>query len=754
MLSLIPGLVALVAQAVQVPAAAPSWRRDTVTYQSERLRQIVAAAAQHNRRVPPGLGAYRARLESEISIGSQRPDKGEVSVSVEQVASELTFNRTGAFEQRVTGYRSQSLGLQFASIGFFRNAWAVPSLYGNRLALLFGRDSVSRRPQVGRQPVNRATVFAIHPLAEDRERVYRYRGGDTVVVLRLNEREIPIIRVEVEPRDDVPEETVIFTGELDLDATRTHLVRMRGYFARVGRRKPKFDLLNRSRLQGIAFVELVNSELDQRYWLPSYQRFEAQATAPWIGDTRAVLRIVSRFRSYDITPPPGAAPGTEASGTAPPRAGTEGPGDTLRIREHRLSFAPADSMKGFTAWRDEIGAMSSAVAATDFDDVAPDLWRATGPPTTSVRPERVNDVVHVNRIEGVWTGLGITRRFREQAPGLMMRAIAGYAWSERAARGRAIVEYNRARARYALRVGRSLDITNDFRVAFDSGNATNAIFGIDDYDYVDRRSAMLSVAHLLPGRFGSAMRIDAGLVDDRQARVAMERSLIGRHQFRENRAVLEGRYARSALTIDWRPDINGELMRMGYGGRVYYERGDGDADYQRVELRGATRWNSGRVTIAARADVGQVFGRVIPPQQLFELGSSEALPGYGFKEFAGDRAALFRGVAMYRFNIWQVPVPLTRRLWLPSPSPALSVGIQAGWTDISTAAARVAVDQLGIIDPAQLALWRPVSRGSDGVRATVTGGLRFFGGAVGVLLARPVDHRGGWHLRLTLGGQL
>lgn len=738
-------LAALIALAVHVPAASPPWASDTTTYESARLKAIVEDAVRANRRVPPALGSYTAQVESEIAIGSKRPDKGELSFSVEQVASTLVWDRTGAFEQRVTGYRSQALGLQFATIGLFRNAWAVPSLYGNRLALLFGSDTSERRPPVGRRRAARATAFAIHPLAEDRERVYRYRGGDTVMTLRLNDREIPIVRIEVGVRADVPKETVVFTGELDLDAVRKQIVRMRGYFSRVGGAASRTGLLGATRLQGIAFVELVNSELDQSYWLPSYQRFEAQATAPFIGDARAVLRIVSRFRNYEFRAPDGEA----VMGVS-----ITGPSDTIRVREHRLSFAPADSMQQFTAWRSELGAASSAVAATDFDDVAPDLWRPTGPPLTTLRPERVDDVVHVNRIEGVWTGLGITRQFRERRPGLTVRAIAGYAWSERTFRGRAIAEYARGPVRYGARAGRSLDITNDFRVAFDSGNATNAVFGVDDYDYVDRRSAMISAARILHQRFGSTVRLDLGIVDDRNARPAMARGLIGRRKFRDNRAVQEGRYARTALTVDWRPDVNGELMRVGYGGRVYYERGDGDLSYQRVEMRAAMRWNNGRVTAAARADAGQVFGRVLPPQQIFELGSSEALPGYGFKEFAGNQAALFRGIVMYRLNRWNVPVRITRRLWLPSPSPALSVGIQAGWTDISTPAAQVAVDQLGVVDPNQLALWRPVSRASDSVRATVTGGIRFFGGAMGVLLARPVDHSGAWRLLVTFGGQL
>lgn len=738
-------LLALLAIAMQVPAARPSWARDTTTYESVRLKEIVEEAVRANRRVPPALGSYTAQVESEISIGSKRPDQGELSFSVEQVASTLRWDRTGAFEQRVTGYRSQALGLQFATVGLFRNAWAVPSLYGNRLALLFGRDTSERGPPVGRGRSSRATAFAIHPLAEDRERVYRYRGGDTVVTLRMNDREIPIVRVEVDVRPDVPSETVVFTGELDLDAVRQQIVRMRGYFSRVGGRANRTGLLGAARLQGIAFVELVNSELDQSYWLPSYQRFEAQATAPFIGDARAVLRIVSRFRNYEIQAP---------SGESVTRVDITGPADTMRVREHRLTFAPADSMQQFTAWRAELGAASTAVAATDFDDVAPSSWRPTGPPITTLRPERVDDVVHVNRIEGIWTGLGITRQFREQLPGLTVRAIAGYAWSERTSRGRAIAEYVRGRARYGARVGRSLDITNDFRVAFDSGNATNAIVGVDNYDYVDRRSAMISAARIVRRRFGSAVRLDIGLADDRNAHLSLERGLVGRRRFRDNRMVQEGRYARTALTFDWRPDVNGELMRVGYGGRAYYERGDGDLNYQRVEVRAAMRWNSGRVTAAARADAGQVFGRVLPPQQIFELGSSEALPGYGFKEFAGDRAALFRGIVMYRLNRWNVPVRITRRLWLPSPSPALSAGIQAGWTDISTNAARVAIEQLGVVDPTQLASWRPVSRASDGVRATVTGGVRFFGGAVGVLMARPLDQGGKWRLLVTFGGQL
>jgi hypothetical protein len=92
---------------------------------------------------------------------------------------------------------------------------------------------------------------------------------------------------------------------------------------------------------------------------------------------------------------------------------------------------------------------------------------------------------------------------------------------------------------------------------------------------------------------------------------------------------------------------------------------------------------------------------------------------------------------------------------LPSPSPALAVGVQAGWTDVSTSAARVALAALGRApDSTSLALWRPVSRASDGVHATLYAGIRFFGGAVGLMLARPLDQGSKWRLAVTLGQQM
>jgi hypothetical protein len=144
-----------------------------------------------------------------------------------------------------------------------------------------------------------------------------------------------------------------------------------------------------------------------------------------------------------------------------------------------------------------------------------------------------------------------------------------------------------------------------------------------------------------------------------------------------------------------------------------------------------------------------VWGAVIPPQQLFELGGSGVLPGYTYKEFAGDRAALLRTSAFYSFPVWRSPHRLWRTLVIPGVGPGLAAGFQGGWTTLSTDAAQVAVAQLG-------AGWSaiPVSRATGGFRATLGLGVTLFSGAAHFGFARPVDHQAGWRFVGGLGRSL
>ena len=699
---------------------------DTGRYASPALQQLVREAAEVNRRVPPMLGGYRAKLESEISIGNRRSEGMEMSVQLEQIASTLTWDRTGEYKQVVTGYRSQSVGTTFATLGFFRVGWAIPSLYGNRLALLFGRDTTEevrrRRDRRGGDP-----MYAVHPLADDRDKYYRYVGGDTVIIMRVDGREIPIVRVEVQLRDDVPNRSVIFIGELDLDATRKQLVRLRGYFAVVGGPKPKFDLLSEARLQGIAFVEAVNAEVNGQFWLPAYQRFEAHATSNTVGDGRAIFRILTRYRDREFFP-------------APPEVVVGSPADTLSVRPFRLAVEHPDTLSAFTDWRTDLGAANAEVSAEDFNDVAPDQWRPDGPPRFSIETERLLDVLRTDRVQGVFTGIGAVYRYRDAAPGLTLRSAVGYAWSERTVRGRGVVEYRRGRTLTALRAVRSLDITNDFRNPYDSGSTTGMLFGRDDYDYVDRTSLSLHLIRFLSDQRGS-WRLETGVVRDRDVQAQLAQSPIGwGSPFRPNRLALEGNYVRTAAILEWHPDVTLEFLRPGLGARLSYERGDGELTYQRAEGRFTARTNRGPLAFGARLDVG-ITDPTAPPQQFFELGANQNLPGYDYKEFAGDQAAVLRGQVLWRFNVLGAPVRVTQRLWLPPAAPALSLAVQAGYSRATTAAALNTVTLLG-------------STTTGHVRSSASLTVRFFGQAVGLGVARPLDYPGKWRWVFEFGQRL
>ena len=144
-----------------------------------------------------------------------------------------------------------------------------------------------------------------------------------------------------------------------------------------------------------------------------------------------------------------------------------------------------------------------------------------------------------------------------------------------------------------------------------------------------------------------------------------------------------------------------------------------------------------------RLDGGIVVAKDPPPQTLFELGGLNGrLAGYEYKEFAGDRAGVGRAYAAYGFPILRAPYRLGRFL-VPGLSPGLAVGLDAGWTELSTAAARAAVLEMGEAN----ALSRPTER----IRSTAFLGLTFFSNSLQVGIARPIDGPAPWRWRVQLG---
>jgi hypothetical protein len=698
-------------------------------YETAALEAIVSRAAELNARIPAGLESYRARVETELSFVRAEPDGRETVLQLEQVASDVFWRADGGVLQRLIGYRSQTLGASFSGLSFFDVPWLVPILYGERIDLV--RTGGPAYTEGGALLRRRA----LHPFAPTRDEVYRFTGGDTVDVIVLPARRIPIIRIHVEPRAQPRLPTLLFHGDIDIDVTRMHIVRMQGRLVPSGRARTALDLV----AQGVLFVSFETAEYDEGYWLPRTQRFESQAITR-LGEERILFRAISRFVDIHTNDP-----------------------EAIRVAadpiEHPFGLMVGGDDLGalgrFGEWRIGMGDLNAEVDARDFDQWAPPGIRRTGNPRVFVGARRFSQLLRVNTAEGVFTGAGLSFDAGDAWPGFGARVHGGWAWAEQDWRGGAEL-FQRYRGWEGLVRGeRLLAHTNDFTWAMDPEPNVPPMLSGDLYDYLDRQVG--GVVLRTTRSEGVGFRFEAARARDRNVgRNVMEwphppplphpppegwvPPPTHAGDTRLNRPVAEGDYWLGRAELRLNPSAGGISLHPGLALRLAYEGATGELDWQRVEAGFAHRRMYGRWTLSLRGDAGAAFtpaGEEPVPQALYELGTTTDLPGFAFKEFVGDRAALGRSTVMYTLPIFNAPIRLGS-FWLPAPAPSPSVGLQVGWTDASPETLQL-MDRFG---------WRT----SEGARAAVDVRLRFFGGSVNVGAARPLDRDGQWRFVWGLVG--
>jgi hypothetical protein len=707
---------------------------DTV-YSTPALRSFIARAAIENLAPPRELMGYRATAETELAF-ILRDSLGRESVGqIEQLAAQADWDRGGRYDLHVVGYRAQSLGAPYSALTFTR-MYTVPTLYGSRLVIGMN-DGIRRTRQdsqffrrvqkqdsvAGRQPYR-----AVHPLAGDRDKYYRFSGGDTVATISSNGRSIRVVRVVTELLSNPAANFVGFRGELDFDADRFQLVRMRGRFENITSRKDPFFIRSTGAV-AVAYVEFENAEVGGKYWLPTFQRSEFQVQMQMLGDVRPIYRIVTRFRDFKLSLNDSIETVAEADTAPKPLAPTRA----------KLTFASKDSVSRYGQWEENIGSKISAVGADDFEDLAPDVWRPTGAPRISWWPKDMGDIVRYNRVEGLFTGLSTNVRFRDMAPGLTARANLGYAWEERTMRGLATASLRRGRWITAARGERALALTNDFLNDLETGLGIGPLLsGLDDADYVDRRVGAFSITRIIKDVDRALLSAEVAYVGDRPEFSRLSNSFLATHAvFRPNRGVLSGDYARGTLFFDFHPRVTGEGLTPGIGARIKYTIAGGDLSWQQLEARLSARRYWHGLIFASHLDLGAVVGDVIPPQALYELGGGDNLPSYGYKEFAGDRAALGRSLVAYYFPILRTPKRIGRWM-IPGLSPGLGAGIHGGWTGALSPQAYASILALGGDGVT------PISAPSGRIRATADVRFTILSGAIGAGIARPVDHPAKW----------
>jgi hypothetical protein len=703
------------------------------TYASPALRDLIDRAAVANAIVPPTLASYRAHVETEMAMILVDTLGRERTGQVEQMGGTVQWRPDSGFFTNVEGYRTQSSGVPISLLGVIRN-WTVPMLYGQRL--LLGLD-FSETPEPGTTKVGqrRDTLRAVHPFGADRRLFYRFTGGDTIGFITTQTRRFPLVQIIAHPNLAIEANFAAFDGEIDIDGDRGEIVRMRGRFV-VSQRMSRYRgltgaLVKASGVVGVAYIEFENAEHLGRYWLPATQRVELQTTTPLANGVRFTFRTITRFSDFDIE---------------------QQAADTSRLisGRRRTNFASTDSLAKFGDWRSELGSTSASVSATDFDDIEPPQWKQTGEPRVVYFPSRIDHVLRFNRVEGLFTGAEVSYEFRDDAPGLVARANAGWAWSEETARGSLSLSRSWSRSSTSLIAERRLVPTQDFEREFASlGRGIGAFLSsIEEADYVDRWSASVAHARVIRSVDHALLTVQAAVARDHDVAASLEHGpIVHSRAFLPNRHARTGSFVLGSLGYELHPNVTGELLEPGFGFSMNGEGATGQLQWTRFEGSVALRHYLGPVTIVGRADAGVVLSNDPPPQTLFELGGiSGRLEGYSYKEFAGDRAAVARTYASYALPVLRAPYRFGR--WLvPGLTPGLAASIDAGWAELSSDAARASVLEMGDGTEAN-AVSHPTGR----IRSTVFAGLTFFSNSVQVGFARPIDQQAPWKFRFQLGG--
>jgi hypothetical protein len=687
--------------------------------------QIVEAAAAVNRTAMFAPTGYSATIETETATLGRREGRIEGATTIEQTSSRVQWSNDGGFVQHVVGSRSFPNAIPLSRLAFLRIGWVVPTLAGARLQVIArSGPGQTRFDETLRGPM--APDIVVHPLSEDRDRFYRYAGG-TPARRIIDGQERNVLAVEVIPVSQLAREETLFEGEMDLDAESNAVLRLIGRIKVVGRvKRGGFMNLPDMFEPTVTLVELVNRRMPDGSWIPSVQRFEIQTASSLASGSGAARRVISRFHD--------AAPLGGGGGPVAIAASTSG---------YLLSSASNDSLRGFRGWHAAAGKATGRVAEADFSRWRPARRVPTGRPQLLIQGLRSGDFFRLNRVEGPFTGLSLIEEFRDAAPGLSLRATAGYAWSEERARGAAGVAWQSGGWTMEGGAARSLDVTNKFRNQFDNP-ALGALMGRDPWDYLEREGGGGALTRSLGG--GSIARVEFARVSDNAVSRHMNSSLSG-GRLRVNRNITEGSYWRTRAVLDWHPEVSPLFAKDGIGFRGEVESGSGDLDYTRVEGRLVLRKSVSRVFFIARLHAGAVVSDAPPPQQLFELGGPAGLPGYEYKEFAGTRAVLFRARLSYPVPLLDLPLRLGSGVTLPSLAPAISIGFQGGFTDANDGAGLDAVRSLGdkrdektgeiLYDPNGLAL--PAAVASDKFRTSVDIRMGFFGDALAVGFARALE---------------
>jgi hypothetical protein len=618
-------VLAFLAAVPASPLAAQAWNTPealALVARGSARRQVIQADTS--------LRSYQARAHgfvfflAQVGQGLTQPPR---LVKADELQLEVYWRAPSLSKQTILGWRDGSW--LPTDINYHRDhLGVVTNNYGNRIRI-GGGDEVRD---------------VVHPLSPEGLGRYDFALQDSLE-LQANTRTVRVYEVAVRPKS-FAEPLVI--GTLYLDRESAEVVEFDFSFT------PASYL--DSELEDIS-IRLENALYEGRYWLPERQDIRIRRRTTWLDfPARGIIEGRWEIGDYALNPD---LPLSDFVG--PPIGGLKEPDSAATTWDQPLADAVAGvaapvSRQDMNAIRDQVEQIAGNHALSGLRG-------------TRLAANSVSDLAHVDRVQGLTLGFGLTVQAAERR--IALRPYAAYGTSDGRLVGRLAADFGFGTTTLTFGAGRRVQDVSDFLVTAPVVNSiTSQEVGQDygDYALVDWVQAGLRQ----PTGDRSSFELSAGLVTSHDMAVA---ATPARGTYRPNPALGAGQYTVGSLRVV--REATGVVVRHDLSGELLLEAGTGPTNY----LRGAlgVRW---RAPLGPGALLVQGYGGVgsdgTPAYRSFVMGGRGTLVGYPFRAFGGKTLAV--GHAEWRFNLPAPAVPLgtfasTGKTFVLAPF------VGAGWSE-------------------------------------------------------------------------
>jgi hypothetical protein len=454
-----------------------------------------------------------------------------------------------------------------------------------------------------------------HPASRGARELYEYRLSDSLEI-RIRDRAARVYRLDVRPRD--PERPAV-VGSMYVDRETGALARLQITFTAAAYRDPEVERIT---------LDLRSGLWDGKYWLPAEQDLEITRSLRWLDfPLVSVIRTRLVVQDYDLDPSSN---------------WVVGPG-------HRVATLPPAYLERFDEWDADLYAGPLQVGDRSDEELALAMRnaRALVRPWSLERDQRLqfslpnaSSAVRLRRAEGVFVGGGGSFRIDEASS---IGAHGGYATGTRDVE--AALSIDREFGAWTAELeGFRMTPRDAGPLVAASGVGSTLGLVLEGEDYLDPYFEHGGRAGVGVDLGAVELGLGASYRSQRSAALVVEAVFASRGPLRAVRAIDDGDIAAIDGSIDiglgealgarWSVSLSGEAATTAVG----------DFGYSRAMLALLARRDGLGAPWAWSGEliVGTAGGQ-LPAQRLYLLGGRGTLPGYAFRQWGGDRVALFRG---------------------------------------------------------------------------------------------------------------